>query len=42
MGNINLQRYYDSIGHSGKSFFKGFYISVKQVKTSSPNGEKVI
>lgn len=25
MGNINLQRYYDSIGHSGKSFFNKWY-----------------
>lgn len=25
MGNINLQRYHDSIGHSGKSFFNKWY-----------------
>ena len=25
MNNINLQRYYDSIGHSGKSFFNKWY-----------------
>lgn len=25
MGNINLQRYYDSIGHSGKSIFNKWY-----------------
>lgn len=25
MGNINLQRYHDSIGHAGKSFFNKWY-----------------
>ena len=25
MNNINLQRYHDSIGHSGKSFFNKWY-----------------
>ena len=25
MGNINLQRYHDSVGHTGKSFFNKWY-----------------
>ena len=40
MGNINLQRYHDSIGHSGKSFFNKWYRKefekfIKSMKTNT-------